>query len=127
MDPQTVRQELSAREPLLHRREFVHDRASFDRFVAPDFWEVGASGQAHSRERVLDLLETRWASQAEDDFVTQGWTISDFNVRALGGASFLATYVIDQSGRRSRRVSVWQLVGADWQLVYHQGTPSPRT
>ena len=34
--------ELIAREPIFHHRELVHDRGSFERETAPDFWEMGA-------------------------------------------------------------------------------------
>src|SRR5215813_1182527 len=39
--------ELSSREPIFHRPEFGTTRADFERMMADDFWEVGASGASY--------------------------------------------------------------------------------
>jgi hypothetical protein len=50
-----VLDELRAREPLFHRREFGTTRSHFEAMTSDDFWEVGSSGRAYSREYVLGL------------------------------------------------------------------------
>ena len=44
-----VMTELIQREPIFHRPEFGTTRADFEKMMAEDFWEVGASGQIYSR------------------------------------------------------------------------------
>jgi len=46
--------------------EFGTSRADFDKMMAPDFWEVGASGRRYSREFVFEELERRQASEQTD-------------------------------------------------------------
>src|SRR5262245_44008821 len=48
-----ARADLLQREPLFHRPEFGTTRPDFERMMAPEFWEVGASGRRYSREFVL--------------------------------------------------------------------------
>jgi len=32
------------------------------------------------------------------------------------------TYTLLQGERRTRRTSIWRRSGAEWQIVFHQGT-----
>ncbi len=52
-----------------------------------------------------------------------GWKASGFAVRALGPATYLLTYLLDQAGRRTRRVTIWEKTANGWRILYHQGTP----
>ncbi|MGZ4595680.1 MAG: hypothetical protein ACXV3V_02035, partial [Actinomycetes bacterium] len=78
--PQLARvlDELQAREPNFHRLELGTTPADFEAQTAPDFWEVGASGQRYSREDVWATLEPRYANAGADP-----WETSHFNCRAL--------------------------------------------
>ena len=58
-----VLDELRAMEPLFHRRELGTARSHFEAMTTDDFWEVGASGRAYSREYVLEILEERTSAQ----------------------------------------------------------------
>src|ERR1700679_3121143 len=49
--------ELSAREPIFHRPAFARTRDAFDRLMAPDYWEIGASGTRYDRAFILDHLQ----------------------------------------------------------------------
>ena len=51
--------ELQALEPLIYAANGGRDRSYFEPLLAPDFWEVGASGQRYDRVFVLDTLEKR--------------------------------------------------------------------
>jgi hypothetical protein len=51
-----------------------------------------------------------------------GLELSDFAVRQAGEDVWLATYVLRQGERLSRRASVWRHDDGHWILVYHQGT-----
>jgi hypothetical protein len=110
--------ELIAREPIFHRPEFGSTRAQFERMMAEDFWETGASGRRYSREFVLDELERRFATPHEDT-----WETSDFGCRRLAGEVFLLTYTLIQNKKRkTRRATIWQRAADGWKILYHQGT-----
>ncbi|WP_424683365.1 DUF4440 domain-containing protein [Frateuria sp. YIM B11624] len=110
--------ELAAREPLFHRLEFGTTRDDFGRMTAPEFWEVGASGQIYSRAFVLDTLEARHREPA----AAEPLGVSDFRCQQVATDLFLATYTLDQSGRITRRATLWRRAAEGWQAVYHQGT-----
>jgi hypothetical protein len=113
-----VTQELAAREPIFHRPEFGTTRQDFETMVAPDFWEVGASGRVYSRELVLDTLEQRHKSP-----VVEHWVITDFACRRISDDTFLVTYQLQQDGARlSRRATLWRSTTDGWKILYHQGT-----
>jgi hypothetical protein len=113
-----VLEELRAREPILHHPEFGTSRADFDNMMAPDFWEVGASGRRYSRESTLDELVRRYAG----DYVDGPLAAADFHCRKLADEVYLLTYTLFQGERKTRRVTIWQRIAADWKIVFHQGT-----
>jgi hypothetical protein len=116
MDPAVLKQ-LRAREPIFHRPELGNSRADLERLMDEDYWEVGASGRRYSREFVLHTLQTRPVDPAE-----ASWRVVDFQVREIAALNYLATYTLHQGERVSRRSTLWRRVGADWQILYHQGT-----
>jgi len=110
--------ELCRREPIFHRPEFGTTRADFEKMIAEDFWEVGASGRRYSRTFVLDALEKRYAAAHNDV-----WETSDFHCRKLAQDVYLLTYnLIQDKTRRTRRSTIWQRSADGWKIVYHQGT-----
>jgi len=114
-----VLQELQAREPIFHRPELGTSSADLERQMAPDFYEVGASGRLYSRRQVKDVLLRRYAAGGGEDL----WDTSDFHCRPLGADTYLLTYQLRQGERVSRRVTVWRRTQEGWQVLYHQGTP----
>jgi len=116
-------EQLKAREPLFHHRHLVHSAETFDRETHEDFWEVGASGHVYSRDTVRDTVLARCAANSVDDMVLEGWTTQNHKVVALDASTYLFTYLLDQSGRVTRRASIWQSTpGGGWRVIYHQGT-----
>lgn len=112
---------LIAREPLFHRPEFGLTRADFERLTAPDYWEVGASGNRYSREYVWSVLEQRYATAAPS-WPEPDSAIGEFQVRAIAADTYLLTYTLRQPGRLTRRLTVWQHREPGWTALYHQGT-----
>ena len=111
--------ELSAREPIFHRPEFGISRGEFDRLMAADYWETGASGRCYAREPILEEIVRRYANGPYEDI----WETSDFCCRQLGEDFYLLTYTLLQNRQRvTRRATIWQRTGDGWQIVYHQGT-----
>lgn len=113
-----VLEELQAREPIFHRPEFGMTRADFERMMAQEFWETGASGQRYDREFVLDVLEERHARPHEDV-----WEASEFRCQRLAPDLYLLTYTLLQDKvRLTRRATIWRRERDGWKIVYHQGT-----
>ena len=112
-----VSAELAAREPIFHRAEFGTSRKDFEDMDAPEFREIGASGKAYDREYVLDVLERRHREP-----VTEQLRISEFRCQYVAPDHYLTTYLLDQSGRISRRSTLWRGTPNGWKIVYHQGT-----
>jgi hypothetical protein len=85
--------------------------------MAPDFWEVGASGRRYSRDYVLAELERRHAEKTVD-----AWETMDFHCRRLAEEVYLLTYTLLQGERKTRRATIWQRTPTGWKIVFHQGT-----
>lgn len=105
-------------EPLIYAANAGANRAHFDALLAPDFWEVGGSGQVYDRAFVLDTLEARQRQPREE-----AWHTFDHQVRRIDAHHFLLTYALQQPTRLSRRATLWRRTTNGWQMVYHQGTP----
>ena len=114
-----VLDELRTLEPIFHRKEFGLTAEERERRVAPEYWEVGASGRRYSRDFIMKTLAEKPPVDAEE----AGWSWRDFGLRQLGpGTTYLCTYTLDQAGRITRRATVWHKSGEGWRILYHQGT-----
>ncbi len=113
-----VLEELRAREPIFHHPELGTMRADFDNMMTTDFWEVGASGRRYSRESILDELERRH----EGGYVEGPLEATEFYCRRLAEEVYLLTYTLFQGERKTRRATIWQRIGNEWKIVFHQGT-----
>ena len=112
-----VREELMQREPLFHRATFGTARKDFEKMMAPEFWEVGASGRRFSREFVLNVLEKRYENSTEDV-----WEVGDFHCLEIAADNYLATYTLIQGERVTQRSTIWRRTPEGWTIVYHQDT-----
>ncbi|MFJ9453166.1 MULTISPECIES: DUF4440 domain-containing protein [unclassified Herbaspirillum] len=109
--------ELIAREPIFHRREFGTGREALLDMTADDFWEIGASGDIYDRNFVIETLLERYETQEEGDF-----SCREFHIRQLADDLYQLTYLLQQSGRRTRRTTLWRNTDGKWKIVFHQGT-----
>lgn len=109
---------LLAREPIFHHEQPGAGRDAFLRITAPDFWQVEPSGEAFTRDEIVEALVEHYAAPRDDP-----WDIEGFAVRQLGVITWLATYVLHTGEATSRRSTVWTHVAGDWIAIYHQGTP----
>jgi hypothetical protein len=116
-DLQAVLAELQALEPVFHAAHADATPAQFERLVAPQFWEVGASGNRYSRAFALQVLTQREAPPE-----AHAWQTADWHLAPAGADHYLLTYTLMQPGRITRRLSVWHRTVDGWQVVYHQGT-----
>jgi hypothetical protein len=110
--------ELRRREPIFHTPEFGSTRIEFEKMMAPEYWETGASGRRYTREFILDLLERN----PPVDAAGAGWQSYDHAVRRLNGETYLLTYTLHQVERVTRRMTIWESSSAGWRILYHQGT-----
>jgi hypothetical protein len=115
---EAVLEELRRLEPIFHTAEFGTTVADFDRRMAVDYWEVGASGRRYSREFILRTLE----ETPPVDAAAVGWTCCEFGLRQIGDGTYLLTYMLDQGGRVTRRLTVWRKMEDGWRILFHQGT-----
>ena len=110
-------EQLKEREATFRWPPLGTPRAELERLVAPDFFEIGASGRVYLRSDALEALEARSASQQVGD-----WETRDFQCRRLAQDVYLLTYLFRRGGRRTRRATIWSRVGGAWSTGYHQGT-----
>src|SRR5690606_24230254 len=71
--------ELRGMEDRFHAASEAATPEDLGRIVAPDFWEIGASGRRYSRDFCLEVLSQRAAKPPEEAWVTRDW-----HVRELG-------------------------------------------
>lgn len=112
-----VLKELTRLEPLFHAAARDATPQRFEELVAPEFWETGASGRRYSRAYALGVLESRSSDPAEAAWRTEG-----FHVSEIAPGHYLLTYTLYQSGRVTRRATLWRRTDGNWKAVYHQGT-----
>jgi len=89
--------------------------------LADDFVEFGSSGRRYGK---ADLLDT--AAQPEEG----RRSLQEFAPHALAPSIALVTYrsIVhhnDGSTGYAWRSSIWRRTAHGWQLVFHQGTPTP--
>jgi hypothetical protein len=112
-----VLKQLERLEPLFHSAAPGATTKMFDAIVAPDFWEVGASGRRYNREFSLQLLAKRSHEPSKEE-----WKCTGYHVQEIAPGSYLLTYTLEQPGRVTRRCTIWRKEAGRWLAVYHQGT-----
>ena len=117
-DLSVVLQELSAREPILHRRELGTTRDALEAMIADDFLDIGASGRVYDRAYAIETSLDRYARGPEP----HDWLCSDFAVRQVASDLFQITYVLSEPDRTTRRSTFWRDDNGTWKIVFHQGT-----
>jgi hypothetical protein len=111
-------EELRIFESLLSSGEGTTEELS--RLLADDCVEFGSSGRSYNKHQILESLK-----QAETSRVT----FSEFQTRYVGPNVALVTYLALRQTPAgpacSWRSSLWKHAHGGWQLVFHQGTPTP--
>jgi hypothetical protein len=67
---QPVLEDFQRLEPLFHAANPDASPEKFEELVAPQFWEIGASGRRYSRDFALSVLTERQRKPAEDEWKT---------------------------------------------------------
>lgn len=120
--PESLVQTLSRLESELHQPMVRRNSAQVRMLLHPDFEEVGRSGSLYTREAIVAALLD------ETEPSTGEITADSYVATDLGQGIALLTYrsaIKQESGlltRHTLRLSIWVMVGSEWQLRYHQGT-----
>lgn len=116
-DLQVLQAELCRREDLYHAACPAATPEAFEQVVAPEFWEIGASGRPYARDFCLQVLRQRGATPARDD-----WRVREARVQRVGTDHCLLVYTLEQPGRTTLRSTLWRQSAQGWLAVFHQGT-----
>lgn len=104
-------------------------RHDIDHLLAPDFWEVSASGEKTSRDELLQRL-------AANPMIVDSYPIDDTRVDVYGDVAISTGHAtlhgrlpLAEGGekpivRTSRFVHVWVRTNDVWQTVFAQASPS---
>jgi hypothetical protein len=93
------------------------DPARFERLLAPDFHEFGASGGELFYEGTAERVAA-WTDPNGKPITVEnmrGWLLADGLV--------MLKYTCENQGRRSNRTSLWRRTSLGrWEIFHHQGT-----
>jgi hypothetical protein len=119
---------MELRDPPIEELRLLEDLLSsgagapeeISRLLADDCVEFGSSGQNYNKQQILKSIKQLGGSKV---------ALSEFQVRYLGPNVALVTYraLRDTATTSvcSLRSSIWRNENDRWQLVFHQGTPTP--
>jgi hypothetical protein len=108
-------------ETTLLQPEVRSSREELDKLLADDFMEFGSSGSVYRKSDTLASLTT-----TTDKVV---YEVSDFEAKELSENFVLTTFKTKRTINNadivvSLRSSLWKKTGGNWQMFFHQGTPT---
>ncbi|WP_299020116.1 nuclear transport factor 2 family protein [uncultured Photobacterium sp.] len=112
---------LIEQEIALHQHDIRSNKVKAERFLHPDFREVGISGMCFDYNSIMAMM-------GEEEPSSLRIHSQDFECVELEPTVILLLYksaFIDDSGdynHFAKRSSIWVLNGQQWQMKYHQGT-----
>jgi len=114
--------ELRQLETSLHKTSVRSSVPRLEELLHDQFFEFGRSGGSFDKAQVLQSLpaeqptSTIQSQNYELDLLTDDIALLRYQSYQLNDAG--------ECERITNRSSLWQRVGADWQLRFHQGTPT---
>ncbi|QES07530.1 nuclear transport factor 2 family protein [Streptomyces venezuelae] len=122
-DDEAAVAEAIERELLLMTPAVRSSRELSERYLDPEFVEVGASGRRWDRPSMLAAMEVMQGA-AEDG---PTYVPSEMTGTVLAPGIVHLTFETVLDGRRARRSSIWRKTDdpAGWRMYYHQATPAP--
>lgn len=120
-DNKSIKQLLYELENCLLQPEVRHSRAELEKLLAEDFVEFGSGGHVYKRQSIIEELGKE--SNVEI-------SMTDFKMVLLARDIALVTYRAvftgpqGETSRHSLRSSIWKKVDDNWQIIFHQGTPT---
>ncbi|HEY6412929.1 MAG TPA: nuclear transport factor 2 family protein [Edaphobacter sp.] len=91
--------------------------------IADDFLEIGSSGRTFDKASIVEALRNEPPHPAA--------ILSDFSARPLAEDIYLVTYRTTRCNPSGEpiaaawRSSIWRNRYEQWQIIFHQGTPTP--
>lgn len=122
-EPNTADLLRSLEEQLL-QPQIRKSAAKLSDLLADEFVEFGSSGRAFNKSETIESLRRERADHSVQR------AIVDFAVRWLAPNTVLATYRLvvrhgsDERERHTLRSSIWKSSHGNWQMIFHQGTPT---
>ncbi|MGG1942287.1 DUF4440 domain-containing protein [Paenibacillus polymyxa] len=106
---------LNLEKQLMHAR-----REDFERLLADDYIEYGSSGRKYDKSMQITFLKGKFPLDCIP------FVITDFNIKVLSSDFVHVTYCTESidTGNKSLRSSIWKLNEGQWQMIFHQGTPT---
>jgi hypothetical protein len=91
--------------------------------LADDFREFGSSGRVYSKEDIVIALQEE---------APVSISLTNFEMMPLAEGIALVTYQSRKDQYNAQpaialRSSIWTLDGANWRMIFHQGTSLPST
>ncbi|HVV72022.1 MAG TPA: DUF4440 domain-containing protein [Verrucomicrobiae bacterium] len=108
-------------EESIARPEVRHSPELLASLLADDFREFGSSGRVFNKRQIMDALQ----GQPNLEIF-----LDEFQAQRLAPDLALVTYLgrckrpDSDKTSRSLRSSIWRNRNGQWQIVFHQGTPS---
>ena len=115
-----LKERLRELESMLHSRQVRASPEALNTLLADEFFEFGVSGTIWTKQPVIEALRTESFSER---------SIEEFKVALLAEDVALVTYrgrrhaTADRPAASSLRSSIWKRIGAQWRMIFHQGTP----
>lgn len=110
-------------EQALHQYEIRTDKQKITKLLHPAFIEIGYSGTTYGYR---DIINSMLAEEKPD---YQVWS-QDYRFIELADSLVQVIYHearMDKQGnlsRHAKRNSIWVKNGSNWQIKFHQGTPT---
>ena len=110
-------------ETTLLKPEIRSSVKDLDLLLADDFMEFGSSGKIYDKKMILERLPK------DTEISSVQFEVSDFQVKKLSENVVLATFKTskispDNNRLTALRASIWRNTNGNWQIIYHQGTPT---
>lgn len=110
-------------ETTLLKPEIRSSAKDLDLLLADDFMEFGSSGEIYDKKMILERLPK------DTEISPVQFIVSDFQIKELSDNVVLATFKTDKISPdkthiRALRASIWGKTKENWQMTYHQGTPT---
>ncbi|TCS42691.1 DUF4440 domain-containing protein [Reinekea marinisedimentorum] len=113
--------ELIALEIALHKKQPHTGETPLSAMLHNDFFEIGRSGARVGYQDAAGWLDSDapsgseiWSQDFDCSVVAEGLVLLIYNSAELGADGSLQ--------KHARRSSLWQKVGDQWQLRFHQAT-----
>ncbi|WP_163102075.1 DUF4440 domain-containing protein [Peribacillus alkalitolerans] len=112
---------LRSLEEKLLQPEVRESASELDQLLSDEFKEFGSSGRTFNKESIIEGL-----TKTERTTRNIPMTLSNFDAKLLAPGVALTTFHIyrHSDNQNSLRSSIWKLNGDQWQMYFHQGTPT---